>query len=235
MVNKEKAKELRLQGCTYKEIAEELGCSIVWCKVNLKDVQKNTKEDATIKELIKNAKKPEGITSSEIWNSMRIIHPCDPSLTNKESTMQDSKNAARFMYRIKKEDDALVRPYWMPPEDANLALKRVIQAVNLIDERLYEEVQGIMQELNLDETHIRSLTRVITQLTYGGSLISSIDLMQRLESLQNTANELERRQAELHITTAKEPVKHYWDSTIEYDPYPDSVLPTNLKEEDVPF
>lgn len=38
MVDKVKAIELRLQGKTYKEISEELDCSLVWCKKNLKDV-----------------------------------------------------------------------------------------------------------------------------------------------------------------------------------------------------
>ena len=38
-VDKEKAIVLRKQGLTYKEISETLGCSEVWCKVNLKSVQ----------------------------------------------------------------------------------------------------------------------------------------------------------------------------------------------------
>lgn len=38
-VDKEKAVALRKQGLTYKEISETLGCSEVWCKVNLKSVQ----------------------------------------------------------------------------------------------------------------------------------------------------------------------------------------------------
>jgi hypothetical protein len=235
MVNKEKAKELRAFGKTYKEIAEELDCSIIWCKLNLKDVPKNNKEGATIKELIKDAKKPEGVTTSEIWTKMKIIYPNDSSLTNQENNMQDAKNAARFKYKIGKEEDTIIRPYWMPPTDAHLALKRVVQAVNLIDERLYEEVQGIIQELGLDETYIKSLTKAITRLTYGGSLINPIDIMQRLESLEQTADKLERRNAKIQSTTAKEPKKQYWDTTTEYDPYPSSNLPSNLSEDDVPY
>lgn len=38
MVDRVKATELRKQGKTYKEIAEECNCSVVWCKKSLKDV-----------------------------------------------------------------------------------------------------------------------------------------------------------------------------------------------------
>ena len=39
MVDKKRAVELREDGLTYEKIAEELGCSTVWCKVNLKGVK----------------------------------------------------------------------------------------------------------------------------------------------------------------------------------------------------
>jgi len=45
MVNKEKAIALRNEGLTYKEIAEILGCSVVWCKKNLKGVKVFTTQD----------------------------------------------------------------------------------------------------------------------------------------------------------------------------------------------
>lgn len=57
MVDKVKAIELRKQGKQYAEIASILGCSISWCKNNLKDVvvtKEMTNEQlyAQIKDLI---------------------------------------------------------------------------------------------------------------------------------------------------------------------------------------
>ena len=40
MVNVEAAVELRNKGLTYNEIAVHLGCSIAWCKKNLKEYKK---------------------------------------------------------------------------------------------------------------------------------------------------------------------------------------------------
>jgi uncharacterized protein YjcR len=40
MVDKELAIKLRLAGMTYKQIAEKLGCSIDWCKHELRDYKK---------------------------------------------------------------------------------------------------------------------------------------------------------------------------------------------------
>jgi len=38
MIDKTKAIELRKQGKQYSDISEILGCSLSWCKQNLKDV-----------------------------------------------------------------------------------------------------------------------------------------------------------------------------------------------------
>lgn len=39
MVDRNKAEALRREGMTYKQIAETIGCSEIWCKQNLKHVQ----------------------------------------------------------------------------------------------------------------------------------------------------------------------------------------------------
>lgn len=40
MVNKDEAIKLRLSGKNYQEISNMLGCSVDWCKVNLKGYKK---------------------------------------------------------------------------------------------------------------------------------------------------------------------------------------------------
>jgi cyanate lyase len=36
MIDKELANKLRKQGLTYKQVADTVGCSVEWCKKNLK-------------------------------------------------------------------------------------------------------------------------------------------------------------------------------------------------------
>lgn len=56
MIDKSQAVSLREQGHTYKEIADLLGCSEIWCKKTLKDVKRgvsakgkpSTRQDAKL-------------------------------------------------------------------------------------------------------------------------------------------------------------------------------------------
>lgn len=56
MIDKVEAVKLREQGHTYKEIADLLGCSEIWCKKMLKDVKRgvdskgkpSTRQDAKL-------------------------------------------------------------------------------------------------------------------------------------------------------------------------------------------
>jgi len=79
MVDKVKAVELRQQGLNYKEIAQELGCSEIWCKKNLKDINKNKVEFNIIKELTVKALSSDGVTKYEMLKSFNY-----EELTNAE-------------------------------------------------------------------------------------------------------------------------------------------------------
>jgi hypothetical protein len=230
MVDKKAAKELRELGMTYGNIAKTLGCSLDWCKVNLKGVSKNTEEAATIKELVKKAKSKQGVSTKEVWQSMKALHPNDISLNNKENKQMDTKNISRFKYKITKEDSTVIRPDWMQPKDARAIYRRVIEAVTSIDERVYEAVQDIIYEFDMDSSHIKGLTKTITELSYGGSLINPIDLSQRLENLQDTADELERRNS-----TIQEAKRSYLRKSNGTDPHPSSRLPSDLSKPNIPF
>ena len=48
MVDLNKATALRLQGCTYKQISLEMGCSVAWCKKNLKDIHKHEEPEPVV-------------------------------------------------------------------------------------------------------------------------------------------------------------------------------------------
>lgn len=188
MIDKEKAVALRKQGLSYAKIAEELDCSEIWCKVNLKNVEKGAKESDVTKNLIRKSRTKEGVTSGEIKMALKESLP-----ELLETTKQETNAMRRFKSKITSKEGTCVRPYWMKPTEAPKAFQLVLQAVNNLDQRLYEDVQDIMQELNLDETYIDSITRAITQLSYGGSLLSPVNIRALCQSLEETANELERR------------------------------------------
>jgi hypothetical protein len=192
-INLEQATLLRKQGLSYSAIAKELNCSIDWCKRNLSSVQKNIKENDTMKALVAKAKSTRGITSGEILKKAAEITPINPDWTDKEKSQNEAKVMQRLRTKVKAVDNTIVRPYWMKPEEAHKSLQLVLQAVTLIDERVYEQVQDIIQELDLDETYIDSLTRAITQMSYGGNLLQHIQIKQLTESYTKTADELERR------------------------------------------
>ena len=119
--------------------------------------------------------------------------PDDLSLNQKEQSEQELKAMRRLKTKVKAQDNTVIRPYWMKPTEAKRALDLVLQAVNLMDQRLYEEVQSIVQELELDETYIKSLSRAITQMTYGGSTLVPSSCVDMCENLSKTADELEKR------------------------------------------
>lgn len=196
MIDKDKAVLLRKQGLTYAEIAKEVGCSLIWCKKNLNTTVKNTKEKDTISVLTKKARSDHGLTAGEILSELEKTKE-EPMLeskpTKRELKEQDVKLMRRIKTKVKEQSGTVIRPYWMKPTEAKKALKLVIQAVNLIDARLYEEVQHIMQELDLDESYIKSLTRTIAQMTYGGSLLIPNNIRELCDSLSKTADELEKR------------------------------------------
>lgn len=191
MIDKLKATLLRQQGLSYAEIAKELNCSLDWCKRNLQDIQKNIKDKSIINDLVKQARTTEGLTASQI---RKVLPTCDDlSLNQKEQSEQELKAMRRLKTKVKAQDNTVIRPYWMKPTEAKRALDLVLQAVNLMDQRLYEEVQSIVQELELDETYIKSLSRAITQMTYGGSTLVPSSCVDMCENLSKTADELEKR------------------------------------------
>lgn len=192
-INLEQATILRKQGLSYPAIAKELNCSLDWCKRNLSDVQKNVKENDTMKVLVAKAKSSRGITSGEIARKAAEITPINPDWTAKEKSQNEAKVMQRLRTKVKTYDDTIVRPYWMKPEDAHKSLQLVLQAVNLIDERVYEQVQDMIKELDLDDSYIDSFTRAITQMSYGGNLLQHVNVRQLTESYAKTAEELEKK------------------------------------------
>lgn len=168
MIDLEKAKVLREQGYTYQEIAEKLGCSVDWCKRNLKGVSKNTQEKKAIDKATKIAQSNEGITNGEIRQLVQIVYPYEEA---KEYATTEAKAMARFKAAINKAENTLIRPYWMKPQEAHYSLKLILAAVDNINQSMTTEVDYIRKQLDQDQSYDMSIRYAIIKLLLGSGLV----------------------------------------------------------------
>lgn len=99
------ARTLRQQGKTYKQIAEETGLSVDWCKKNLKTVPKGEVEDTCLDELIRLATRPEGVS----------VYEANGVIMKNNTGKNLSKDQLRYI-RTKakvKDPNSLFRPDWV--------------------------------------------------------------------------------------------------------------------------
>lgn len=105
---KERAVELRLQGKTYKEIADILdGVSVDWCKRNLKGLKPKAQgvSEEALQEVINLAIRPEGCTNYEL-NAVLFKYFEKGEL--KGDYMQGYKRRAKY-----RNSDCVFRPGWI--------------------------------------------------------------------------------------------------------------------------
>lgn len=198
MVDKLKAKELRELGKTYGEISKELGCSVAWCKLNLKGVTKNVMEDATVKKLVNKARTKEGITSGDIKYETRKMYPHDYS---KEQLEEYERNINRIKAKVKSKDDALIRPYWVVPEHARDIFYSMMRKLQAKDERDQEDIDDLRAEFGLDESYANSLKYALYSMSTMGSDLLGYSVVSEVNRIERIVDELEKR------NNSSEPVK----------------------------
>lgn len=103
----EKAKSLRREGFTYKQISEHLdgALSVDWLKKNIKGVQKGDVQEDCIKELIGLATRKEGVSVYEA-NGVIMKHNKDKKLTPDQ--MRYIRNKAKV-----RDNSCFFRPDWI--------------------------------------------------------------------------------------------------------------------------
>jgi DNA-binding Lrp family transcriptional regulator len=91
----------------YKEISEQLGVSVDWCKRNLKSVKKDSDiiTEACVNELVSKATKPEGLTVYEA-NAIIFKHHKEKQLSKDQ--IRNIRDKA-----IDKNSDCIFRPPWV--------------------------------------------------------------------------------------------------------------------------
>ena len=184
-VDKNKAAALKEQGKTYVEIAAELGCSVGWCKRNLKEVVKNKEGKEMLEKYILQSKSKQAITSGQI-KKMLLEDFANEVETMSEKEVEDFLKAKTTALKRKiNEAGGIVRPQWMHPEYSRQSFRRVLDLVDEFDSRLYEmleEVKHDMKAITGDdiphlELSILSTLRMLSQLgvsQFGASKIVNI-------------------------------------------------------------
>lgn len=187
MIDKQKATLLREQGSSYQEIADELGCSLDWCKRNLQGISKNSKEKDAIAQAIVLAQSTDGITNGEI---RKLIYSIYPKENTEEYEEFEKKVISRFKVAIRKVDSTVIRPYWMHPQNAKQSVNLMLSAVDNLYMHLESEIDYIRKTLDYDESYDKSIRYALVKLLAGSDFVPE-GVERHCENLSNAANKLE--------------------------------------------
>lgn len=201
-IDKQSAQKMREAGHTYKHIAQTLGCSEDWCKRNLSSITKNTKEKEILEQIKNLAQSKEGVTNQEIRNTIRIYYP---NTFSKEDKAVEDKMFNKLKSQLRKEDKCLIRPYWLQPDKPNDSFIALMQATQVVSDRIEEEVCYFLNLFQLDNSYANSVRWAIVSLTYAGSKFGNgTDAQTTIDNLEKLVHELEERQLHTlhHIYTS---------------------------------
>jgi len=190
-VDKQRAQKMREAGHTYKHIAQTIGCSEDWCKRNLSTVVKNTKDKEMLAQTILIAQSKEGITNQQIRNVIRSFYP---TTFTKEDKLLEDKVFNKIKAQLRKEDNCIVRPYWMQPDKANESFIALMQSTKLVSDRIEEEVAYFIDLFDLDNSYANSVRWAIVSLTYAGSKFGTgTDAQSTIDNFERLVHELQNR------------------------------------------
>lgn len=189
-IDKAMATLLREQGMGYAEIALTLGCSVDWCKRALPGVSKNKPEKVAIALAVDASLSKEGITNGELRKIIRTVYPYTKGKAGED---MEQKTTARFKAVIRKDAKAIIRPYWMRPNEARRSLKMILSSVDMINQRMTDEVECIRRELDLDESYDNSLRYAILKMVMGTGLARE-GVENHCRVLEDIVDKLEERE-----------------------------------------
>ena len=193
MVNKAKAVELREAGLTYQQIADEIGCSVDWCKRNLQDYGRLAAERPAVRRLIELSKKNGGITSADILKEVRNLYPNDFS---KESKQEEERHVKRIRSKVKMDKDVIIRPKWLLPDQAKDIFYAILRKLQDRDERFQEDIDEIRQEFGLDHSYTNSIAYALLTMGDRGSIFLGRSVATEIDRLSDIVEVLDKRNKE---------------------------------------
>lgn len=160
-IDKKLAQQLRLEGKSLQEVADTLGCSLGWCKANLKGVKQPNKDKALIESIRQLGRSENGVTTGEIKMLTSNHYPALKG-DDLETKVTNIKRSAR-----KGHSDVVVRPYWMlpnKPRDCTVAMLEYANEVYNFKEYLADKYR---EQFDLDETYSKTVVYALTMMSAG--------------------------------------------------------------------
>jgi hypothetical protein len=157
----DKAKLLRSEGKTLQEVADTMGCSLAWCKANLKGTKQANKDLALIEQVRHMGRSVQGVTTGEI-KMLTTGHYPNMIGEELETKTEAIRKAAR-----RNNPDVVIRPYWMLPDcprECTLAMIEAADEVWRFKEYLADKYR---KDFDLDETYARTIVHALTMLSAG--------------------------------------------------------------------
>lgn len=191
-INKQKAVDLRLSGLTHQQIADQLGCSLDWCKQNLKGIGKQTKHSLLIDQVRQIGRTVKGITNLDVF---MLIKNAYPQLPAKDLTelISDIKKAARRGCK-----DVTIRPDWMPPETSKRSLETMISMGQEVYEFKQSLAEKYREEFNLDADYQSGIVYELSKLSAGkNNKLMPMGLVRYGTYLESIADTLDERHKQI--------------------------------------
>lgn len=157
----EKAKALRNSGKTLQEVADIVGCSLAWCKANLKGTKQASKDKELIEQVRAKGKSKDGIASTEVRTLVKIAYPQMES-TELEAKLSSVKKAAR-----RDNKDVVIRPYWMLPEQARECTTMMLELAQEVYEMKNYLAKKYRKHFDLGDTHHNNIVYSLTTMSAG--------------------------------------------------------------------
>lgn len=214
MINKEEALNLRLEGKTYQQISEILGCSLDWCKRNLKGTKRKDISEEDYNNLINKGRSFDCVTKGEIISKVNV----SPSDSYKEYNKEAVRTANRVRRKLAKEGDVIVRQAWIHPARAKFSYDNMIMYINMLNDTLDEYVRSHLYEVGFDnEDNYNATLAFMVMNSQFGQRIQKNYSTAIFDSIHNTVEIIEERNG------SEEPPELFKSSTF------------TLAEEDLPY
>lgn len=190
MVNKEEALNLRLEGKTYQQISEILGCSLDWCKRNLKGTKRKDISEEDYNNLINKGRSFDCVTKGEIISKVNV----SPSDSYKEYNKEAVRTANRVRRKLAKEGDVIVRQAWIHPARAKFSYDNMLMYINMLNDTLDEYVRSHLYEVGFDnEDNYNATLAFMVMNSQFGQRIQKNYSTAIFDSIYNTVEIIEER------------------------------------------
>ena len=193
-VDKQKALELREQGKSYAEISEILGCSIDWCKRNLKGIKKKDIKDEDYLGLVTKGRSRECITKGEIYSKLLIDNSEQDNLTKEEFMKSKKSKGRRVKDRLSKEQGVIIRQAWIHPDRARYSFNNMLMYINMLNDVMDEYVRCHLREVGFkDDEHYNAVLAFLVLNSQFGQRIYKNYSQAIFESIEKAVDKVEER------------------------------------------